>query len=312
MPNKLLAIFALAILMTSLLAGCSGGSPSPTPTTVATLSEIEGDVSVMEADTASWEEGQVGMSLVAGDAVKTGTDSSAEITFLDGNTIELEADTEIEITAVSTDTSGTTVTITQTIGTVITRLTHLIDPGYTYETVSSSGVTSVLGYPGHPAAAVVGVTGNGTTWVVNQEGDVSTEGQGLQLLVPQGRRGLIMPGHQPELMPPNRPPMAQDDQGGPFVTGEHHPLTITRPGVLFNDFDPDIYDLLHVVAVNTTGTLGVVTAWGLRGAFTYDPNGQFDYLGAGNSTTDSFTYTISDACGDNATATVTITINGVD
>jgi len=68
----------------------------------------------MEAGTDSWTDGQVGMSLVVGDSVKTGNDSSAAITFLDGNTMELEADTEIEITSVdvSTDTGGTTVTIT--------------------------------------------------------------------------------------------------------------------------------------------------------------------------------------------------------
>jgi VCBS repeat-containing protein len=305
--RRLLSVLALVILVVSTVVSCGGGSP--TPSTVATLSEIEGDVSVMESGADSWTDGQVGMSLAVGDTVKTGNDSSAEITFLDGNTMELEADTEIEITSVSTDTGGTTVTITQTIGTVITRLTQLLDSGASYETVTSSGVTSVLGYPGHPAAAVVGVTCNGTTWIVNQEGDVLTEGQGLELLVPKGQRGLIMPGQQPELMPRNRPPMAQDDA---FPTGEHHPLTVTRPGVLFNDFDLDVYDLLHVIAVNTTGTLGVVTAWGPRGAFTYDPNGQFDYLQAGNSTTDSFTYTISDACGGNDTATVTITINGVD
>ena len=309
MRKRLLSVLALTVLMVSTVVGCGDGSS--TPTTAATLSEIEGDVSVMEAGTASWTEGQVGMSLEVGDSVKTGNDSSAEITFLDGNTIELEADTEIEITSVevSSDTGDTTVTITQTIGTIITRLTQLIDSASSYETVTPWGVTSVLGYPVFPATAVVGVTGNGTTWIVNQGGDVRTEGQGIELLIPQGQRGLIMPGQPPGLTPPNRPPLAQDDA---FVTGEHHPLTITRPGVLFNDFDPDIYDLLHVIAVNTTGTLGVVTNWGPRGAFTYDPNGQFDYLQAGNSTTDSFTYTVSDACGDNATATVTITINGVD
>jgi len=83
------------------------------------------------------------------------------------------------------------------------------------------------------------------------------------------------------------------------------------PGVLNNDFDPDVYDLLLVTAVDTSGTVGAVTRWGPRGAFTYDPNGQFDYLQAGESATDSFTYTVADAVGDTDTATVTITINGV-
>ena len=293
--------------MASTLVGC--GESSSTPSIVAVLSDIEGDVSVMEAGMDSWTEGQVGMSLVVGDTVKTGDNSSAEITFFDGNIMELEANTEIEITSVSTDTGGTTVTITQTIGTVISRLTQLLDPASSYETITPSGVTSVRARPAHPATAVVGVTGNGTTWIANQGGNISTEGQGMPLLIPEGQKGLVMPGLSPQLMPPNLPPLAQDDA---FVTNELNPVIVTRPGVLFNDFDPDVYDLLHVTAVNTSETLGAVVAWGPRGAFTYDPNGQFDYLPAGNSTTDSFTYTVSDACGGNDTATVTITINGVD
>ena len=308
MRKKLLQILVLTILVASTVVGCGGGG-SPTTSTVAVLSDIGGDVSVMEAGMDSWTEGQVGISLVVGDTVKTGNNSSAEITFLDGNTMELEADTEIEITSVSTDTGGTTVTITQTIGTVITRLTQLLDPASSYETVTPSGVTSVRARPAHPATAVVGVTGNGTTWIANQGGNISTEGQGVPLLIPEGRKGLVMLGLSPQLMPPNLPPLAHDDA---FVTNELNPVIVTRPGVLFNDFDPDVYDLLHVTAVNTSETLGAVIAWGPRGAFTYDPNGQFDYLPAGNSTTDSFTYTVSDACGGNDTATVTITINGVD
>ena len=308
MHRKLLSTVAVIILVTSTLVGCGG--ESPIPSTVATLSEIEGDVSVMEAGTDSWADGQVGMSLLVGDNVKTGDDSSAEITFLDGNTMELEANTEIEITSViSTETGGTTVTITQTVGTVISRLTQILDPASSYETVTTSGVTSVRAHPAHPATGVVGVTGNGTTWVVNQEGDVRTDSQGMELLIPKGQRGLIMPGLPPELMPPNMPPLAHNDT---FATDELDTVVIFRPGLLLNDFDPDIYDLLHVTAVNTTTTIGEVISWGLRGAFTYDPNGQFDYLQAGNSTTDTFTYIVSDVCGGNATATVTIMIHGTD
>jgi VCBS repeat-containing protein len=306
LPRRLLSILALIILVASTVIGCGGGSA--TPSVVATLSEIEGDVTVKEAGTDTWTEGQVGMSLIEGDSVKTGSNSSAEITFFDGNTMELEADTEIEITSVdvSTGTGGTTVTITQTVGTIISRLTQLLDPESSYETVTPSGVTSVRG---RPATTVVGVTGNGTTWIVNQGGNISTEGQGVELLIPEGQRGLVMPGLPPGLMPPNLPPLAHNDS---FVTGEHHPVIIARPGLLFNDIDPDVYDLLHVTAVNSSGTIGAVISWGPRGAFTYDPSGQFDYLQAGNSTTDSFTYTVTDACGGNDTATVTITINGVD
>jgi VCBS repeat-containing protein len=62
--------------------------------------------------------------------------------------------------------------------------------------------------------------------------------------------------------------------------------------------------------VDTSGTIGAVTAWNADGSFTYDPDGQFEYLKTGGSTTDSFIYTVSDGNGGTDTATVTITING--
>jgi len=81
---------------------------------------------------------------------------------------------------------------------------------------------------------------------------------------------------------------------------------------LNNDSDPDVGDTLTVTAVDTSGTVGAVTAWAADGSFTYDPDGQFEYLKAGSSTSDSFTYTVSDGNGGTDTATVTIPINGVN
>ena len=302
--GKMLPLILVAtLLVASTLVGC--GESSPTPSVVATLSEIDGDVSVMEAGTDSWTEGQVGMSLEVGDAAKTGEDSSADITFFDGSTIELQPDTEIEITALDiADDGSTTITLEQIVGATISRVTHLVDPESSYEVGTANGAAGVRG-----SILVVCVTSNGTTWIANQKGDIWARAHGVELQVPEKRKCLLKPLVQPELLPPNLPPLARNDT---FATDEGHAVTIAAPGILLNDLDPDIYDLLLVTALNTSGTVGTVTRWGPRGAFTYDPNGQFDYLQAGNSTTDSFTYTVTDACGDSDTATVTITIHGVD
>lgn len=131
----------------------------------------------------------------------------------------------------------------------------------------------------------------------------------MELQVPEKRKCILRPLFEPQLLPPNLSPLAGNDT---FTAYEHDPLEVPSPGLLFNDSDPDPWDLLLVTELDTSGTVGAVTRWGPRGAFTYDPNGQFDYLQAGNSTTDSFIYTVSDACGDSATSTVTITIYGVD
>ncbi len=302
MRKKLLSILVLTILVTLTLVGCSEGSPCPSTLTI--LSITEGDVSVMKEGTDDWTEVEIGMELEVGDAIKTGDDSGAEITFFDGSTMELEAGTEIEIISLdlACDTGVTTITLEQTIGTTISRVTKLLDPASSYEVETSTGVAGVRG-----SILIVTVGGNGTTLITNEEGNIYAIGQGVELQIPEGRTGIIVSGQQPELV--NDPPVAEDDTA---ITDEDNPVTVTAPGVLNNDSDPDVGDTLTVTAVNTSGTVGAVNAWDADGSFTYNPNGQFEYLQAGNSTIDSFTYTVSDGNGGTDTATVTITINGVN
>ena len=49
-----------------------------------------------------------------------------------------------------------------------------------------------------------------------------------------------------------------------------------------------------------------------NGTFDYNPNGAFDSLAVGASTTDTFLYTITDGNGGTSNAAVTITITGVN
>ena len=122
MCKRLLTLLVLSILVASASVGC--GEASSTPSTLTILSITEGDVFVMKAGTDSWTEAEVGMSLEVGDSIKTGDDSSAEITFFDGSTVELQPGTEIEITSldVSGDTGSTSVSLEQTIGATISRV----------------------------------------------------------------------------------------------------------------------------------------------------------------------------------------------
>ena len=303
MRKKLLLILALITLVALALVGCSEGG-SPCSSTLTILSITEGDVLVMKAGTDSWVEAQGGISLEPGDSIKTGDDSGAEITFFDGSTIELEAGTEIEILtlAISADCASTTITLEQTIGTTISRVTKILDPGSSYGVETPTGVAAVRG-----SVMVVTVGGNGTTLITNLQGIILAFGQGVELQIPEGRTGIIVSGQEPELV--NNPPVAEGDAA---ITDENSQLIVAAPGVLSNDSDPDVGDTLTVTAVDTSGTVGALTAWDADGSFTYDPDGQFEYLQAGGSTTDSFTYTVSDGNGGTDTATVTITINGVN
>ncbi|MDW3223931.1 MAG: Ig-like domain-containing protein [Paracoccaceae bacterium] len=103
----------------------------------------------------------------------------------------------------------------------------------------------------------------------------------------------------------NQAPTAVDDG---FSTDEDS--SFTTGSVLSNDTDPN-GDTLNVIGLDDTGTIGNVTDNG-DGTFDYDTNGQFESLAVGQSTTDSFEYTINDGNGGTDTATVTVTVNGVN
>ena len=99
------------------------------------------------------------------------------------------------------------------------------------------------------------------------------------------------------------PPVAVDDTAG---TDEQTAVVVP---VLANDTDPD-GDPLTVDSVSFLGTTGTVTTDGTT--VTYDPNGMFSWLAAGQVAVDSFTYTMTDGTGSSATATVQVTVDGVN
>ncbi len=116
----------------------------------------------------------------------------------------------------------------------------------------------------------------------------------------------------------NDAPVAVDDT---YSVGQNAVLTVSAAnGVLDNDTDGD-GDTLTVdqvagsganvgTAVTTTG--GALVTINASGSLSYDPNGQFDHLGATESATDSVTYRAADGNGGTDAATITFTINGVN
>ncbi|MCM2371762.1 LamG-like jellyroll fold domain-containing protein, partial [Aporhodopirellula aestuarii] len=113
--------------------------------------------------------------------------------------------------------------------------------------------------------------------------------------------------------------------GGPtwtgFSTDQDTPLNIgASSGAISNDVDGEDDPLTVTEVEGSVGGVGnqVVLGSGAlvtvnaNGSFDYDPNGSFDYLDAGETGTDTFTYTVSDGNGGTDTATVSITITGID
>ncbi len=108
----------------------------------------------------------------------------------------------------------------------------------------------------------------------------------------------------------NDDPVAVDDD---YATFEDDVLTVTPAGVLANDTDRD-GDPLAVDVANTDAVtaLGVPITVNADGSFTYDPTGTDLGVAPGDTTDDTFTYTVTDPHGGTDTAIVTIEVTGVN
>ena len=112
----------------------------------------------------------------------------------------------------------------------------------------------------------------------------------------------------------NPPPLAGNDINSVLEHGT------TTGAVLSNDHDGGLdTDTLSVTQINgapyapgSTITLpsGAILVMSAGGTYSYDPHGAFNGLALGQTTSDSFTYQISDGQGGFSTATVAITITG--
>ena len=97
-----------------------------------------------------------------------------------------------------------------------------------------------------------------------------------------------------------------------YITDEDTLLVVTTPnGLLANDYDVE-GSPLTITNLDTTGMLGTLVLDMDDGRFTYDPRGVFDFLDAGERYTETFTYTVNDGTQDSNTATVSITVTGVE
>jgi VCBS repeat-containing protein len=102
----------------------------------------------------------------------------------------------------------------------------------------------------------------------------------------------------------NDNPVAVNDTQ--WSTNQNSPITIY---VLTNDSDPEGQAL---TVTSVAGGIGTVAVNATQTAVRYDPTGKFNALSPTDSTTDQFTYTVSDGHGGTATATVVVTVTGLN
>ncbi len=117
------------------------------------------------------------------------------------------------------------------------------------------------------------------------------------------------------ITPINEAPVANDDTG---ATTEDELLSVASPGLLANDTDIDNRDVLGttvtVTGFDAMSVLGAAVVVSPDGSYTYDPTSvaAIQALDAGDTASDTFTYTITDILGESGTATVTITLTGIN
>lgn len=216
------------------------------------------------------------------------------------------ATTSVTITATDEDGGLTSTAFDLTVNNVDPTLTVHITSLNIDEGTSTSKAITTSDVPADTVsvtASIGTITNNGSgSWTWNYEGidDLATTSVTITATDEDG--GLASASF--ELTVANVAPTANADVA---TVGENGAgISID---VLSNDTDPaGVLDPLSVIDVDTAGTIGLVvfTASGVA----YDPNGQFESLAAGETATDSFTYTISDGDGGTSTATAVVTITG--
>ena len=199
-----------------------------------------------------------------------------------------------------TDADGDTVTVDQVAGSGANVGTQVTTTGGGHATINADG--SLTYNPnGQFDALGAGQTGTDTVTYRAADGQGGTGTATITITI----TGV------------NDAPVAVDDA---YSVSQSTVLTVpAATGVLDNDSDADGETLTvdqvagsgASVATSYTTTAGAIVTVNADGSLTYDPNGQFDALGAGQSDTDTVTYRASDGS-LNDTATITFTINGAN
>jgi hypothetical protein len=185
--------------LVAITGACGNAAPTsttPTGTAEATpltmLSIAGGTVLVMKPGDTDWTTGTAGMTLGVDYKIKTTSGGHATVTFFEGSTIELDSNTEISLSELDLDGTASHISISQSLGKTVSRVTKLVDPASSYEIETPAAVASVRGTDFY-----VSVTSSGVTTVGSTEGLVVVVAQGVEVQLTAGTRTTVSPGKVP-------------------------------------------------------------------------------------------------------------------
>jgi VCBS repeat-containing protein len=192
--------------------------------------------------------------------------------------------------------------------TVSEDATHTIDPADLL--VNDSDAESP-----HSALTVISITGSasGGSFTYMPPASAQSLGAGqtqtdtLHYVVSDGAGGIAIGTINVTITGANDNPVAAADS---FTVGKDATHTIDPADLLVNDSDVDnAHSALTVTAVTGTAGGGSVVPNG-AGGYTYTPPASAQSLAAGQTQTDTLTYTVSDGAGGTATGSIDVTITG--
>jgi hypothetical protein len=186
--------FVLALALGS--AGLLGGSRALGSSTTITV--IGGDVLVRHGAGGQFVPAVDGEVLNAGDAIRTGNEARAVLTYFEGSNVTIEPNSDLSIDAAAARGNDTIVQMTQSAGRTWHVVTKLITGGSKYEVRTPASTASVRG-----TAFTVDTTPESTTvttsegTVVDQVPDPSNPGTTVDVPVRAGQQH-----EQPKAAPP--------------------------------------------------------------------------------------------------------------
>ncbi|MFH1169380.1 MAG: FecR domain-containing protein [Chloroflexota bacterium] len=197
------AALALLLVFGAGLGALRLLSPPAALASQCTLSILSGSAEVQKSGSDSPKPGADGMTLSAGDRVKTPPGSYALLTFFEGSTLRLEPETDVEIQQIdSGDGQAPNIILKQWIGRTWSRVVKMADPGSHYEINTPSATAIVRG-----TLFATEVDATGSTRVATTEGLVSVVAQGEEVQLPPSRQTQVAAGTVPEppaTVPPNK------------------------------------------------------------------------------------------------------------
>jgi len=198
---------ALVLVIAASFGAVNFLSPSSALASQCTLSLLSGSVQYQEPGSAKWQSGTDGIVLAAGTRIRTSSDSHALLTFFEGSTLRLEADTDVEIREIERGEQQTTVIVLkQWTGRTWSRVVKMTDQGSRYEIETPTAVAAVRG-----TLFTTAVDETGSTEVATTSGLVSVMAQGEEVLIPPKQKTHVSAGKAPT------PPETADAPGAEIV-----------------------------------------------------------------------------------------------